>query len=121
MALFFTKAVLLLMRCICCLSLKSGLDLGPVSAAAVTGLLGSFLQLPRLMERDQLHAVIYTGAFIGMGSSEVLRGPTDAAGISLIGAGVFLFLRPIGVGIGGKMGTIAFISSLLFFFFRRAL
>ncbi len=122
MGLYFINTLLLSLSCICCLTLRSELELGAVTAAALTGLLGSFLQLPgHIIDRDQLHAVVYTGAFVGMGTPAVLSGPADAVGISLLGAGIFLLFRPLGVGVGGKMGTIAFISSLIFIVFRRTL
>ncbi len=120
MRLYLKQTLLVFLGCACCLMFKDSLSLGAVTAAALTGLIGSFVHLPRLIDRDQLQAAVYTGAFIGMGSPEILSQLTDAIGVSLVGAGVFLLLRPFGAGIGGKMGTVAFFSSFFFLVFRRA-
>jgi hypothetical protein len=121
MPLFLTKALVLYLGCLSCLALKTFAGFGPVAASALTGLAGSFLDVPRLLDRHHLHALVYSGAFIGMGSTAVVAGPGDAAGISVIAAAVYLLLAPVGVGAGGKMGTVAFVASLIFFIARRAL
>ncbi len=89
--------------------------LGSVLSAGITGTLASFLptinkQSARL---EKLPAAIYCGAFVGMSSTVVTPsiGFVVAAGIL---AGIFFMLsKNMFLGIGGKLGTIAFGSVVI--------
>jgi len=84
--------------------------LGSVLSAGTTGTLASFL--PTINKQSvylkNLPAAIYCGAFVGMSSAEITPsvGFVIAAGVL---SGVFFMLsKNLFLGIGGKLGTIAF-------------
>lgn len=84
-----------------------------VVASCIVGLLGAmtghFLELP------QLSIVIFAGSFVGMTSTAIGSIPL----ILLAGALTGLFFKlssNIFVGFGGRLGTIAFLSTVLSFY-----
>lgn len=80
--------------------------LGPVVGSALVGLLASFLP-------KKLPPAIYCGSLVGMSSSLVL-GNVWVVGLAGLVAGVlYLFAENVFKGVGGKLGTIAFVSVVL--------
>lgn len=90
-----------------CFYLHQEMSLPIVLSAALTGLVGSFFPYT---SRYHYHpqAAIYTGAFAGMCSSNVIQSSIELVAISVIGALIYTLLRNVFVGIGGKLGAIAF-------------
>lgn len=82
-------------------------------AAAVTGFLGSFLPETKRIEGTHIHATIYIGAFVAMGAQVVNAGPLQIFIVSLIGTTIYFLVTPYFKGLGGRLGLIAFIASLL--------
>ncbi|GHC48795.1 hypothetical protein [Ulvibacter litoralis] len=90
-------------------------NLGSVLAAGITGTVASFLPLLRKESfyLKKLPNAMYCGAFVGMSSVAITPsiGFVVAAGIL---AGVFYMLsKNLFLGIGGKLGTIAFVGVVL--------
>ncbi|QWC00305.1 hypothetical protein KHQ88_01695 [Mycoplasmatota bacterium] len=81
------------------------LDLSAVIASSFIGLLGFFLL-------KKYSVAIYCGSFAGMVSS-FLFGYIEVASIALICGILFMILKPIFNGVGGKLGTTAFMSTIL--------
>mgnify|MGYP003691631273 CR=1 FL=1 len=87
-------------------------DFGAVLSAGIIGTLASFI--PSLNSQSQylkqLPPVIYCGVFVGMSSSSVT--PSLILVVSAgVFAGVFLLLsKSLFVGIGGRLGTLAFLG-----------
>jgi hypothetical protein len=121
MQLFLTKTLLFYLGCLACYVLQREIHLTAVTAAALTGLVGSFLNFPKFYETKSLHSVIYAGAFAGMCSPEILTSHTDIALLSIIGGALYLTTRSYAQGFGGKLGLVSFISSLLFLALRQIL
>ena len=89
--------------------------LGGVFSAGIIGTIGSFLNIfnRRSEYLKQIAGPIYCGAFIGMTSLEV-----KYVYYMILTAGVFTALlffatKSLFVGVGGKLGTLAFIGVLL--------
>ena len=82
-------------------ALANHLDLGPLVASAIVGLVGTFF----LAEDDQLK--IYLGAFVGMTS--VARFPSLGLVVvaGLVGGVLWQVLNETWNGVGGRLGTIA--------------
>lgn len=118
--LFISKFIAFFGGCFVCYLLQKELGLSAVAASASTGFIGSFLHFPRYYEKNGLHAAIYAGTFAGMCSFSILESPVHIMAVSLIGAGLYLISRPYAVGIGGKLGTISFISGLIFLLSKGA-
>jgi hypothetical protein len=76
-----------------------------VLASSFTGLLGYFF----IRKRD---VAIYCGSFAGMVSVS-LFGFLEVTVLAIICAFIFILTKPLFKGYGGKLGTIAFMSSLI--------
>lgn len=95
--------------------LNNHFELGGVFSAGIVGTAGSFLTKlkPRSEYLKQMAGPIYCGAFIGMTSLNF-----EYVYFMIITAGVFTALlffatKSLFVGVGGKLGTLAFIGVLL--------
>lgn len=86
--------------------LNHSLRMGPVIASAVIGLAGGIL-LPKY------GSAIYCGSFVGMSSKTILPDVPALLLASLIAGIVFQMNANSLNGIGGKLGTIAFIGSVI--------
>lgn len=82
-------------------------------AAAFTGILGTFIPENKKLSRVHTHSTIYTGAFVAMGAHVVQAGALEVLGLSIIGSVIYFLMLPYCNGFGGRMGLIAFITSLL--------
>lgn len=111
--LWFYKFVTFLAGCYFCFYLQAQFQWTAVVAAAFTGLLGTFIPQTKRIESVHVHANIYMGAFVAMGSKVVSAGPWEILLVSIIGSTVYFALTPHLKGFGGRLGAIAFISSLL--------
>lgn len=95
--------------------LNNHFELGGVFSAGIVGTIGSYLTniKPRSEYLKQMAGPIYCGAFIGMTSLNF-----EYVYLMIITAGIFtaiLFFatKSLFVGVGGKLGTLAFIGVLL--------
>ncbi len=116
--LWILKFSTFLMGCSICFYLQSEFKLTAVVAAALTGFLGTFIPDTKRIESTHVHATIYMGAFVAMGSKVVSAGPWQILLVSLLGSTIYFFISPYFKGLGGRLGLIAFISSLLGFAMR---
>lgn len=111
--LWLLKFGTFLLGCYFCFYLQSQHHLSAVVAAALTGLIGSFIPDTKRIESTHVHATIYMGAFVAMGAKTVSAGPWQILLVSFIGSSIYFIARPYFKGLGGRLGLIAFISSLL--------
>ncbi len=98
-----------------CYLLNIDIGLGSVLAAGIIGTVASFL--PSLDKQStylsKLPPAIYCGAFIGMSSTEITPSINFVIAAGVL-AGVFYMLsKSLFLGIGGKLGTIAFGSLVI--------
>jgi hypothetical protein len=96
-----------------CFFLQARLGMSPVEAAAVTGLVGTFIPETKRIDSNHVHANIYMGAFVAMGSKITEQGFWEILLVSAIGSLIYFVMSRYFKGIGGRLGLIAFISSLL--------
>ncbi|HHT69386.1 MAG TPA: hypothetical protein GXZ85_09050 [Firmicutes bacterium] len=101
------SALICLVGALASFLLANNLDLGPLMASAVVGLLGTVV----LKEKDQL--VVYLGTFIGMSSA--LRFPTLSLVVlaGLTGGILWEMLSETWNGVGGRLGTVAATAVLI--------
>lgn len=87
---------------------------GPVLSSAIAGLVaGIVLPLVHGPDAGNLFAVVaFCSSFTGMSSPERLPSPVHVAIAGLVTGIVFLHATPFFDGAGGKLGTIAFASSI---------
>jgi hypothetical protein len=121
MKIFLLKFTAFYLACLFCHLLQTTLQFSPVFSAALIGFLGSFIGFSRHVERSGIHAVIYAGSFAGMASPEYLSGFGHIFFISLVGTSLYLWSKPHLSGFGGKLGTIAFITTMLMIILMRNL
>ncbi len=86
--------------------------LGPVMGAALTGTLASFI--PNINKESgylpHLPAAVYCGAFVGMSSAQVAHGFSFILTASVFTAIFLIISKSLLNGIGGKLGTLAFLG-----------
>jgi len=95
--------------------LNNQFGLGGVFSAGIVGTIGSYLT--KLNSRSeclkQLAGPIYCGAFIGMTSLEFKYVYFMIMTAGIITAILFFATKSLFVGVGGKLGTLAFVGVLL--------
>lgn len=121
MKIFFIKFTAFYFSCLLCYLLQSMLGFSPVLSAATIGFLGSFIWFSKHVEKSGIHAVIYSGSFAGMASPEYLSGFGHIFFISLVGTSLYLWSKPHLSGFGGKLGTVAFITTMIMIIIMRNL
>lgn len=84
------------------------LNQGAIIAASLVGIVGALLVNKRAV-------AIYTGAFVGMVSPELLHDFSHILIACIIAGIIFEFADEVFNGIGGKLGTIAFSSWIILF------
>lgn len=97
------------------------LELGPVLAASIIGVLASFI--PEFYKKSvylkQLPVALYCGAFVGMCGSNVAHSFWFVLIAGLVTAVFLVVSKSLFNGIGGKLGTLAFggvaLTSFLYF------
>lgn len=88
--------------------IATNFDLSAVIVSAAVGLLSTFIPIDK-----KYHTVIYSGSFAGMCSQSILTSYNQIFILSFIGAILYLSLASHFKGLGGKLGTIAFLSVAL--------
>lgn len=103
---------------ICSYYLNQVLQLGPVLAAALIGTIASFLPnlRPRSVYLQKLPVAIYCGAFVGMSSPKIAAGPGFILAASMFTAIFLIVSKSIMQGVGGKLGTLAFLGVTITYF-----
>lgn len=107
------KFITFLIGCAFCFYLQSSLKLSAVVAAALTGFLGTFIPSSKRIDGTHVHALVYMGAFVAMGSRVVTADYVQILIVSFIGSTLYFFISPYFKGLGGRLGLFAFIASLL--------
>ena len=82
-------------------------------AAAAIGLLGTFIPNNRRIDNVHIQSTIYSGAFVAMGSRLDQTSVWQLLLVSLIGSTLYFILDRYVKGLGGKLGLIAFVSTVL--------
>lgn len=83
---------------------------GPVIAAGLIGLIGSFIPKGS-NEKSIFHKAdiaVYCGTFLGMSSSFVMEHVYQVVIACIISSGLYVITKNILPGHGGKLGTLAF-------------
>lgn len=101
-----------------CFYAHASLNVSPVLASACIGLWATFIPLPDSFDPKNVHSAIYCGSFAGMCSADFLSSFTEIVLLSAIGGILFLSVRNLFHGFGGKLGTVAFISVALMYLIR---
>ncbi|GEO19664.1 hypothetical protein CQA01_01980 [Cyclobacterium qasimii] len=107
-----------------CYLLNVSVGLGSVLSAGITGTLASFLPLINKKSEyiNKIPAAIYCGAFIGMSSLKITPSIGFVVAAGMVGSGIMLLSKNLFLGIGGKLGTVAFVGvvivSLIYWFIK---
>ncbi|SIQ60892.1 hypothetical protein [Maribacter ulvicola] len=97
---------------IACHILNVNYELGSVLSAGIIGTTVSFL--PKLDKQSNylknLPAAIYCGVFVGMSSNTIIPSLSVVISAGMIAALFLLLSKNLFIGIGGKLGTMAFLG-----------
>ncbi|PZP47065.1 MAG: hypothetical protein DI598_11410 [Pseudopedobacter saltans] len=97
---------------IVCYFISSTLQLGSVIGAGITGTIASFL--PTINKKSiylsKLPVAIYCGAFVGMSSSAIAPSYGFIIAAGILAGVLLLYSKSLFLGVGGKLGTLAFAS-----------
>jgi hypothetical protein len=98
---------------------KAGFRGEAVIGSAAIGIIPGFLSMffPLL---STLSEVAFASSFAGMTEFKLIKEEYYAVLIGLIVGSVFFFSAPFFQGFGGKLGTIAFVSVILFLYVTKA-
>ncbi|CDF79464.1 conserved hypothetical membrane protein [Formosa agariphila KMM 3901] len=95
---------------IVCYALNMYANLGGVLSTAITGTAASFI--PLLNKKSEylkkLPPAIYCGSFVGMSSVEIAPSINFVIVAGILAGGFLLLSKNIFMGIGGKLGMVAF-------------
>jgi hypothetical protein len=119
--IFIIKFLAFFIGCYSCLWLQTHFELSAVASACIVGLAGSFYNSDKKVQADRIKAIIYAGAFAGMTAPEHFNQIEYFLLLSLLGTLAYFASRPFFNGIGGKLGTIAFVASFIFIFLKGKL
>ncbi len=111
--LWASKVFCFFCGCWLCFFLQSHFHFNSVLAAATIGFLGTFIPQIRRLDHVHIQATVYTGTFVAMGSMIEHATPWQILLLSMIGTTLYFVLDRHFKGLGGKMGAIAFITTLL--------
>lgn len=95
-----------------CWALNQYLNWSLFVSSALVGLIGSFIPTSKTLNNHDTSAIIYAGSFAGMSSVSIIPHPAYLIVLGMIGGFTYYKFTPYFIGLGGKLGTIAFISSL---------
>ncbi|EQC45997.1 hypothetical protein [Bacteriovorax sp. Seq25_V] len=115
---FIVKFSAFFLGCYCCVLLREYFGLNAVISSCLVGLFGTFLPVQKFGNKSRIEAAIYAGSFAGMCSAGVLSGALQIFLLSILGGTFFLLTENILHGLGGKLGTIAFISVSLVYLIK---
>ena len=108
-----------------CFFLQKEFELSPILSSSVIGFVGSFI--PNLSKFDSKQAInsVYVGTFSAMGASVYYFSSSSLIILCLLTSLSFYLFnsygKTIGQGFGGRLGTIAFVASLVFMFLGKVL
>lgn len=97
-----------------CLFLQIKYSLSSVLSAALVGFIGSWLPSSVNYDHKKVIAALYTGTFSAMCTSQLFTNIGLIASLGIITSIFYFLLADYFRGFGGKLGTIAFCSSLFF-------
>lgn len=101
-----------------CFYLRFHLGLSPVVASALTGLIFSFTPKMKFYDHLDARAIVYAASFAAMAAPSLISEIYDIAFLSILVAASYSFSKPYFLGYGGKLGSIAFISCVVFWIGR---
>ncbi len=82
-------------------------------ASALTGLLGSLLIKNKTFKKINADSLVYCASFAAIGVLKVAPNIIFIIVLAIVITSLFNLAKSYAVGFGGKLGTIAFVSSLI--------
>ncbi len=92
---------------------------GVVIASALVGTIASFIPFSKKIYNheiiDEIPKAIYCGSFIGMTAPLIAQGYSFIFGAGIVGGILYVLSKNTFIGVGGKLGTVAFGGVVLTF------
>lgn len=95
------------------------IGLHPIMASSLTGVLVSLIPDAYFYKSSDAKACVYTASFAAIGSHLNYNSLSEFLLIPFYLGTFFFFLRSSFVGFGGKLGTMAFLSTTLYLFLKE--
>lgn len=95
------------------LFLSEYFQLSKVIASSAATLIFVLITLPKKEQLQKFSMMFYVGSFVGMTSSSNLSEYIHFLVASILAVVIFRLIENKFIGMGGKLGTIAFFSSLI--------
>lgn len=114
MHLFYIHFFALLIAVASTQGLQVHLGLSAPFACALTGLVASFISPLFKKSKSEFELPFYVGSFVGMCGVTYLQNYLDILGISFLGLIFYSITKNQMLGVGGRLGTIAFLTSMTF-------
>lgn len=89
------------------------LNHGPVQASALVGLVGGLVGPTLPVVGDGIVTVVFCASFVGMATPDRIPGEAATAVAGALCGVLVAATNPVLVGLGGKLGTIAFVACLV--------
>ena len=118
---FFLCTLFTSLGCCLCFSIQQLLGFPAYLASALTGLLFSFTPKLQFYDKKRLIAAAYAGSFSSMASAYFLETAQELGVVCLLTSASFFFFSHLFRGFGGKLGSISFISFLIFAFISKVI
>lgn len=103
-----------LLGCSFCFYLQNYLGLTAVLSSALTGLIFSFMPDSKHYDAPEMKAIIYTASFAAMTSPAFLENIFSLPILAILVTSLYHITKMYFIGFGGKLGSIAFVSSIIF-------
>ncbi len=104
-----------LLGCLLCNFLFIYFDISMVLSSSLIGLVGSFV----FFKNKEIQAAIYCGSFAGMTDPHLFYSWEELIIISITGGMILFYLRKRLIGLGGKLGAVAFSSLFALLLYRE--
>lgn len=108
---YFLNFILFFVGCYGTSKIAQILEVSVIASGCAITLLCSSVPMLRLRKLD---ALVYCACFAGMCSTSILNNPLDYVLVSALGAFFYQILEKKFIGVGGKLGTVAFLSVAAF-------
>jgi hypothetical protein len=97
-----------------CFWLQNEFGFSAVLASASIGFAISFLNLKNKELSNDIKNAVYAGSFAGMSGESIFLLPHQTLVFGFLTAIFYLFLKNRFIGLGGKLGTVAFLGVSMF-------
>jgi len=95
------------------------LNVNSILASALIGFIGSFITFSDKKRQEDIRAIIYCSSFSAIGLNTLIVSKLEVALLPLLIVFLYNSLKSKFIGLGGKLGSIAFVASVVFVIIQK--